>query len=691
MYIINNNVTAQTAISFEDHFNSLHRRWWGNGLSRVANGQLIIDGTLVTSYIYREVFLDPGLPFKIQASIRKVSGGGPHAGYGLYFVHGDDEDDFPGTYFLVYPSSNRVTVETNTAGNKILQVRNEKKITNLNNTDWQQLEISSDTRNLNFAINGQSIYSIPLPKYSQSQVGFIAMQGMIAAADKITIFQNQPKINLAPALETVSGKENLGPGVNSTAHEMQPVVSADGKTLYFMRRWHGQNTGGSLDSGDIWYARMQPDGKFGIASNIGRPLNNRNANAVVSVSPDNNTLIVEREYNPDGSFKARGLSISERTADGSWTVPKALKIKNYYNRNRYDTYFLCADKKTIVMAVERDDSYGSLDFYVSFLQPDGTWSEPKNMGNQVNTFGSEGGQYIAPDNKTMYFATNGRPGYGGMDLYITRRLDDSWTKWSEPQNLGPAINSEDWEQAFTVPASGDYAYITSYNGSYGNTSDIFRLKLPESLKPNPTVIVYGKVLNSKTKQPIGTGINYSDLISNKELGVAQSSPSDGSYKIALAAGKRYSFMANKTGFIAVEENIDLTNITAAGEVQRDLLLTPIEVGANVRMNNIFFTPREATLLPESYAELDRLAEFLQNNPSIRIEISGHTDNPNKPEYSLRLSEARANAVFEYLVSKGIDKNRMQPKGYGGSKPLAPNDTPENMAKNRRVEFTILNQ
>ena len=215
------------------------------------------------------------------------------------------------------------------------------------------------------------------------------------------------------------------------------------------------------------------------------------------------------------------------------------------------------------------------------------------------------------------------------------------------------------------------------------------MKLPGIFRPEPVVIVSGKVINTKTNKPIGAAVNYSDILTNDSPGQALASPTDGRYKIALPAGKNYSFLAEKEGFYAIAENIDLTKLKGYEEVSRDLYLTPLEAGQTIRLNNIFFDFNKADLKKESHQELDRVIKLLQSHKNLVIEVSGHTDNVGDDGYNLKLSQQRAEAVKNYLIQKGIETSRLSSKGHGETKPLVGNTTDQERSINRRVEFTIV--
>jgi outer membrane protein OmpA-like peptidoglycan-associated protein len=273
---------------------------------------------------------------------------------------------------------------------------------------------------------------------------------------------------------------------------------------------------------------------------------------------------------------------------------------------------------------------------------------------------------------------------------MTKRLDKSWQKWSDPVNLGTPINTPDWDGFFTMDAGGEYAYLTSSQKSYGS-DDIVRVKLLEKEKPDPVVIVDGNVYNAKTKKPLSANLVYETLPDGEVVGNGLSSEEDGAFKIVLPYDKNYSIRATADKFFAVSENLNLDSLVKAGHrvIHKDLYLVPIEIGQVVRLNNVFFDLDKYNLRPESFVELDRVVKLMKENPSIEIELSAHTDSRASDEHNLVLSDNRAKSVREYIISKGIDASRMTSIGYGETRPVAPNDTEENMQLNRRVEFKIV--
>lgn len=508
--------------------------------------------------------------------------------------------------------------------------------------------------------------------------------GISESADSV-----KARINFVPNMPAGLVRENLGKHVNTEYADFGPVITPDGKTLYFIRVKCPTNTGGETAGADIYASSLESDGTWSYADNIGKPLNNEGYNSIESVTPDGNTVLLTNQYHADGSSGGGGLSMSHREASG-WSIPTNLVIANSYQNGKNSENCLSPDGKAILKTYERNDTRGGNDIYVSFLLPDTTWSEPMNIGSDVNTIGDEVGPFLAADGTTMYFSTDGLPGYGDNDVYVTRRLDSTWLHWSTPQNLGPDINSDGFDAYYTTAASGDYAYFSSTKDSYGR-QDIYRIALPKVARPRPVVLVSGHVYNAKTRKPLEAGITYEMLATGAEPGVARSNPADGAYKISLPAGAQYGFRAEAPGFYPVSDNLDTRTLDAYTELKKDLFLAPLEIGQAIRLNNIFFEFAKAELKNESFPELNRAAKFMKENATVEVEIQGHTDNVGGDASNVTLSQNRAESVVNYLVGHGIANNRLKAKGYGKSKPVATNDTEEGRQMNRRVEFTIVKQ
>jgi outer membrane protein OmpA-like peptidoglycan-associated protein len=493
---------------------------------------------------------------------------------------------------------------------------------------------------------------------------------------------------------TIVKIENLGPNINTSLAELRPTVSADGNLLFFIVENDPMNTkyNSIPNSQDIWYAERDSFGNWGAARHMGYPLNTYFYNAVFWISPDNNRILIRNAF-IDGDYVGNGVSMSYKKKNGAWSKPNALRIRNYqkYDRGRQYGATMAHDGKTLLLYMSQEKESYNNDLFVCFLQPDSTWSEPKSLGKKINLPDyNEMTPYLAADGVTLYFSSDRPGGLGDNDIWMTKRLDSTWQKWSDPVNLGSPINTPDWDAFFTLDAGGEYAYLTSSENGYGE-SDIVRVKLLEKVKPNPVVLVDGNVYNKKTNEPLSASLVYQTLPDGAEAGNGISNPLDGSFKIVLPYDKNYLIRASADKFFAISENLNLDSLVKAGykEIHKDLYLVPIEIGQVVRLNNVFFDFDKWDLRPESFVELDRVVKLLKENPAIEIEMSAHTDSYGTDDYNFKLSDNRAKSCVDYILSKGIDPGRITSHGYGESMPVAPNDTPENRQLNRRVEFKIL--
>jgi outer membrane protein OmpA-like peptidoglycan-associated protein len=552
--------------------------------------------------------------------------------------------------------------------------------------DYNVLRVSKKGEKTFFYINGKLVHTGQHLELKGKAFGMALWSAGSLQADDFSLKGTALPINLEEELSYQQAPEHLSASINSPYEEMTPVITPNGREIYFSRRFDPSNKGGARDLQDVYYSSFG-EGGWSPAANLGAPINNNGPNAVFSVSPDGNTLLLMNTYAPDGTQKGMGLSISHRTSKG-WSVPEDVRMRSFYNKSFYNEYFLSNDGKEILLAVNRDDTYGGRDLYVSFAEGNGIWSAPKNLGSTINSAGTELSPFLAADGKTLYFSSNGHPGYGRNDIFMSRRLDESWTSWSVPTNLGKPINSTGTDAYYSVPAAGDFAYYVSNDGGLGR-NDIFKVAVPTPVKPEPVVLVYGKVLNSKTKKPISTGITYHEFKGDREVGIASSNPDNGYYEIVLPVKQVYSFFAEKSGFYSVRDRLDLTGTAGYSEIERDLYLTPIETGQQVTMNNVLFYQSKAQLIPTSYPELDKLARMMLENPSITIRLEGHTDNVGDRFKNIRLSQDRVAAVRNYLIEQGVPEQKIEGKGYGGSKPIADNSNEMTRRLNRRVEFVIL--
>lgn len=494
--------------------------------------------------------------------------------------------------------------------------------------------------------------------------------------------------------ETILKIENLGTNINTSLPELRPTVSADGNLLFYIGQNHPENTKyyEVPNSQDIWFSERDSSGKWSPGVHLGYPLNTYYYNAVFWISPDNNRILIRNAF-VNGDYAGNGISMCYLKDDGYWSKPDWLRIKNYgkYDRGRQNGASMANNGQVLLFYMSKEYEGKNNELYVSFLEKDGTWTEPKSLGKQINLKNfNQTTPYLAPDGVTLYFSSNRPGGLGSMDIWMTRRLDDTWQNWSEPVNLGSPINTEDMDTFFTMDAGGEYAYMSTELDSYGE-SDIVRIKLLEHEKPDPVILVTGNVYNKKTNEPLFSTLIYETLPDGTIAGNGVSNPTDGSFKMVLPYDKNYLIRAQADHFFAISENLNLDSLIKEGykEIHKDLYLVPIEIGSVVRLNNVYFDFDKWDLRPESFVELDRVVKMLNDNPAIEIEMSAHTDSRGSDEYNFTLSDNRARSVVNYILAMGIPSYRIISHGYGETKPVVENDTDDNRQLNRRVEFTIL--
>ncbi len=467
-------------------------------------------------------------------------------------------------------------------------------------------------------------------------------------------------------VKTLGVKRNLGPNINSpTLTDANPVIAPNGRFLFFSRQSNTTHY-------DVFISYMQPDGSWGIAQPVDI-FNNDKKNQVSYIYPDGNKIILINSYTDEGGF-----CISHRTSDG-WSKPEPIKIDDKITEWDNQNCSLSSDGTRVIISNQRD-------LYLSNIGKDGTWGKFIKL-NGVNSTDNEFTPFLASDNKTLYFSSGGWGGLGSNDIVKSTRLNDSWTDWSKPESIGEPVNTSGWESFFTISAKGDFAIVYKLEEGSG---DLFDIKLDTKQKPEPISLIIGNVLDSKTQSALEAEVTYENLTDNITVGKAVTDPKTGQFSIVLQYGKKYAIVAQKVGYVSSTENIDLTNFDEYKEIQKNILMQPLVAGTTIQLNNIFFETGKSELKQESYLELDRLVEIMKQNPKLKIALSGHTDNVGNDAQNLLLSQNRSDAVYKYLVSKSVEKNRLTSKGYGKTKPIADNTTEEGKQKNRRVEFVVVN-
>ena len=474
--------------------------------------------------------------------------------------------------------------------------------------------------------------------------------------------------------------------------ELLPIVSADGKMLYFTRTRMG------IDSTivfDIWRSKISIDSNgsetFSKPEFIGGNLASSYGVAVTSISPDNNTLYLIGKLASDAPPDER-VFVTHKIL-GGWSIPQPIKIPNLDARGIYTDYSFGPDQRTLIMAVSRDSSIGDRDLYVSFYkepspsgrgQGEGTWTTPLWLGPDINSQYTEMTPYLASDNKTLYFSSDRPGGIGDVDVYRSIRLDDSWRHWSKPEDLGHAVNRPGRTTFYTEDAEGKYGYLC-WRMSESDQSDIFRVNVS---REQAVALVHG-VVHDASGKPLAAQIRYERLgAGGSQAGMARSNPMNGEFEITLPAGAAYALHAERDGYFPTSENIDLTSLKQYEELSKDLTLNKIQAGATITLHNVFFETDKSDLLPASDEELDRVVQLLMDHREFKLEVAGFTDSTGTEAHNLALSKSRAESVVTYLTQKGIAANRLSAVGYGSQKPVAPNTTEQGRAQNRRVEFIL---
>lgn len=512
--------------------------------------------------------------------------------------------------------------------------------------------------------------------------------------------------------------EKLPDAINTLYDEIAPVPTRDGKSLYFTRvgypdfdktlifdtidyakklqpaayeemlaRLYRELGDGarqpvyrSTFNQDVWVSRADSAGAFHGAAHPGYPLNNALPNSLVAITPDPNDFYIVNQFKPEGDMK-RGFSSIRLQKDGQWAFPKPVEIKDYYTITSDVNLTMSFDGKVLILSAARYDSR-DLDLYICFREGEHQWSAPKHLGNIINSQRREMTPYLSENNLTLYFASDRGDGVGGLDIYMTRREGEDWFSWSPPILLIPPINSRSDESQPYFNMTTGYLYFSSKRD--GN-SDIFRVRIAP---PQPTEIeVRGRVVDQRSRFLLDNcQVQYSIEGSERHVIPAE----DGSFVFKIPKGVKATLSGIKAGYTAIPETVffrqDYYYFQPFYTV--DVWMTPLEVGAKIELEPVFFQQSKAIILEQSFETLRTLADLLNNNPELHIRIEGHTDNIGKADDLLQLSIERAAAVKSFLTEQGIDATRIETIGHGAQYPVGDNSSETERSRNRRVEVII---
>lgn len=466
---------------------------------------------------------------------------------------------------------------------------------------------------------------------------------------------------------------NLGLGINSEMSEYLPYLTADGNLLFFTRLVGNQE--------DIFYAQ-KTDTTWKKAESLGSLINTNDNEGAHCISADGKFLFFTACNRPNG---IGGCDIMYSTNNGKmWSKPDFMSRP--INSEAWESQpSFSADGKSLFFTSNRPGGYGGKDIWVSYLGSNYVWGNPINLGPEINTAGDEQSPFIHPDGSTLYFASDGLPGFGGFDLFFSKKENN---KWSTSKNLGFPINTAAHEGSLMVSLDGNTAFFASNRKDGFGKLDIYSFTLPDINKPNKVSYVKALVTDKKTGTPLDVNYSFIDIETKAVIQNGLTSK-DGYFLVTLPAGKEYSLNIFKKGYLFSSENYDLKENFVDKPYKIDVKLSPIEIGGTTVLRNVFFDSDKFELKEKSFLELDKIVILMNENPTMKIELIGHTDNQGQKQYNQTLSENRAKSVVNYLISKGINKARLTFKGKGDQEPLGPNTTEEGMALNRRTELKII--
>jgi flagellar motor protein MotB len=477
---------------------------------------------------------------------------------------------------------------------------------------------------------------------------------------------------------------SVGPGINTTDDEYWPSITADGLTMMFTRQPNVINNPGFTGIvQEDFYISYYSKNAWQQAFNAGAPLNTIQNEGAQSISSDGSYMYFTACNRPGGLGNC-DLYFSA-FSNGKWSEP--YNLGSPVNTSYWEsTPSISADGRTLFFSSSRPGGFGGKDIWLTRLNENNKWTEPVNLGSEINTAGNEMSPFIHFDGKTLYFASDGLTGMGGYDLFVTRMKDDS--TWTTPQNLGYPINTFNDEMGLIIESGGKKAYFSSTRDK-SKGKDIFAFDLYESARPNPVSYLKGKVFDKETGKLLKADYELINLSTGKVL-IKNSTDGTGNFLVCLPSGYNYGINVSKPGYLFYSENFMFEGIHTVSEPYiKRIVLNPAKVGEKMQLANVFYEVDSWQLKQESMTELNNLVNLLLENRNLAMEIGGYTDSTGSVQYNMTLSEKRALSVVNYLIKNGISSERLKYKGYGNQSPLGDNVTIEGRKLNRRTEAKII--
>ena len=551
--------------------------------------------------------------------------------------------------------------------------------------------------NPDFYPNGHFFYGELKMKKGEYDIAKVAMEKFLSYDRTNPALQEKAMQNLVNcdfAIKAMKhpvpfNPQNMGPNINSEHPEYFPSLTTDDRTILYTRRLPAENKNGAQED---FFISVNEEGNWMSAMplyGVNTPFNE----GAPSIAPDGKMMFFTACQDETGSYgddrKGMGscdIFYSFKQGD-KWSKPEnmgaAINTRNWETQPSFSSdgktlYFIRGYKNGHI--VEKED------IWMSTLDEAGTWSKAERLSEVINSPGRESAVLIHPDGNTLYFSSNGHPGMGGEDIFISRK--DANGEWARPVNLGYPINTFKEENSITVTAQGDVALFASdREGGYGDL-DLYSFELPVEFRAQAVSYMIGKVVDDSNEKPLSAQFQLMDPSTGQVMVESFSDPLDGTFLVSLPTGKDYALVVKQKGYLFYSEHFNLPKGSKAEPYKKTIRLSPIEVGESVVLRNVFFDTDSDVLSPASKAELSELVSFLNKNYRLTIELGGHTDNVGSASHNQQLSARRADAVKKYLVDQGIPAERLTAKGYAATQPLADNGTEEGRAQNRRTEFSV---